>query len=186
MTIQSTDLISELTDITTLLIKEASNFKSLSIRHLNQKKDDTSWSVLECIEHLNRYCDFYIPEIKYRIQTSNYNYEPYFKPGILGNYFSKSMKYKPKLNYMKTFKSMNPIGSNLSPDVITTFIEYQNQLLTILHNCKSINLTNTKTAVSISKLIKLRLGDTLRVVIYHNQRHVVQAINSLKNYSYLE
>lgn len=180
MTIQSTDLISELTDITTLLIKEATYFKTLSVDHLNQKKDNTSWSVLECIEHLNRYGEFYIPEIKYRIQISNYTYEPYFKTGILGNHFSKSMKYKPKLNTMKTFKSMNPIGSDVSPEVITTFIEHQNQLLTILDSCKSINLTKTKTAISISKLIKLRLGDTLRVVVYHNHRHIIQTQNCLK------
>ncbi|MGB3549023.1 MAG: hypothetical protein WBA17_18760 [Saprospiraceae bacterium] len=39
-------------------------------------------------------------------------------------------------------------------------------------------MNRTKTAVSITKLIRLRLGDTLRVVVYHNQRHVAQALRA--------
>ncbi|MEO9077333.1 MAG: DinB family protein, partial [Gelidibacter sp.] len=31
------------------------------------------------------------------------------------------------------------------------------------------------TAISISNLIKLKVGDTFRVVVYHNERHLVQA-----------
>ncbi|RXM56703.1 hypothetical protein BOQ60_25350, partial [Chryseobacterium sp. CH1] len=31
-----------------------------------------------------------------------------------------------------------------------------------------IDLEKTKTSISISKLIKLKLGDTFRFVIYHN------------------
>jgi len=76
---------------------------------------------------------------------------------------------------MKTFKSMNPNNSQLDASVLDTFLYQQQQLIKLLDQCENINLTKTKTAISISKLIKLRLGDTLRVVIYHNWRHVVQA-----------
>jgi len=64
--------------------------------------------------------------------------------------------------------------------VIKEFLEQQQQILRILEVSKNIDLTGTKTAISISKLIKLRLGDTLRVVIYHNERHIQQANNALR------
>jgi hypothetical protein len=35
-----------------------------------------------------------------------------------------------------------------------------------------------KTSISISSFIKLRLGDTLRLVVYHNWRHLIQAKNA--------
>src|SRR5690606_41809639 len=48
--------------------------------------------------------------------------------------------------------------------------------LQLLEASKRVDLTQVKTSISISKWIKLRLGDTLRVVIYHNRRHIVQAL----------
>ena len=49
--------------------------------------------------------------------------------------------------------------------------------MTILvnHASKNVNLDKIKTAISISKLIRLKLGDTFRVLIYHNERHIKQA-----------
>ena len=75
---------------------------------------------------------------------------------------------------MKTFKEMNPNGSQLSLETAETFIHQQHQLLVILSKARQVDLTKVKTSISISKWIKLRLGDTLRVVIYHNLRHIVQ------------
>lgn len=82
---------------------------------------------------------------------------------------------KEKLNKMKTFKDKNPIGSGLDKRTIERFINQQEQLLNLLDKSKEIDLNKIKTAISISKWIKLKLGDTFRVVIYHNDRHIVQA-----------
>jgi hypothetical protein len=45
----------------------------------------------------------------------------------------------------------------------------------LLDKAKNVSLGKTKTGISISKLIKLKLGDTFRFVIYHNIRHIEQA-----------
>ena len=82
---------------------------------------------------------------------------------------------KEKLNKMKTFKDKNPLGSKLDKSTIERFISQQEQVLNLLDKSRKIDLSKTKTAISISKLIKLRIGDTFRVVIYHNERHLVQA-----------
>lgn len=90
---------------------------------------------------------------------------------------------KEKLNKMKTIKSMNPVGSNLDKSVLDKFINQQKTLLELLKQAKKVNLTKTKTGISISKWIKLRLGDTFRVVIYHNLRHMIQAEKVVKEAS---
>ena len=82
---------------------------------------------------------------------------------------------KEKLNKMKTFKSMNPIGSNLDKTVLEKFLSQQKTLLELLQQAEKVSLTKNKTGISISKWIKLKLGDTFRIVIYHNLRHVIQA-----------
>ena len=171
----SSTLLDELREITQTNIQEVKQLLALDSEQLNYKPSSESWSILECMEHLNRYGNFYIPEITQRIKQSKHEKSDTFKTGLLGDYFAKSMLPKEKLNKMKTFKSMNPNNSQLDASVLDTFLDQQKQLLKLLDQSENINLTKTKTAISISKLIKLRLGDTLRVVIYHNWRHVVQA-----------
>ncbi len=181
----SETLIIDLVNRTKENLNKVQSFVDLNKEVLNYKASPEKWSVLECIEHLNRYGDFYIPEIKQQIQSSNYKHSDHFKTGVLGNYFAKSMLPKEKLNKMKTFKPMNPIGSKLNKEVLSKFITQQQMLLDLLNKARSVNLTKTKTGISISKWIKLRLGDTFRVVIYHNQRHVVQAGNVLERFDEL-
>src|SRR5690606_40982799 len=112
---------------------------------------------------------------KNRIESSSTKTEKVFKRGWIGNYFAQSMLPKEKLNKMNTFKAMNPIHSNLNKAVIDVFIDQQNQILKLLTAAEHINLNKVKTSISITKMIKLKLGDTFRFMIYHNERHIVQA-----------
>lgn len=171
-------LINDLSKRTYAVIEKAELWLDLSDAQLNFKPAADSWSLLECIEHLNRYGRFYLPEIEQRIQGSSHASDD-FKSGWLGDYFAKSMLPKEKLNKMKTFKVMDPAGSSLSRSVIQEFLDQQKQMLQLLRKSSKISLTKTKTSISISPLIKLRLGDTFRVVVYHNERHLVQAEKAL-------
>lgn len=157
--------------------------ESHSDETLNWKANQESWSILENLEHLNRYGDFYLPEIERRIAQSTFQPSEEFKSGILGNYFAKSMLPKEKLNKMKTFSDMNPINSDLDRSTIAKFLTQQRTILDLLDASRQINLTKVKTSISISKFIKLRLGDTFRVIVYHNYRHMVQIQNVLDDYN---
>lgn len=153
--------------------------KSLNDETLNKRLHENSWSILECLQHLNLYGNYYLKEIfdKMMIDVSTPN--EYFNSGFLGNYFAQSMLPKQKPNKMKTFKSMNPIHSNLDRSVIDIFIDHQNTLLTLLEKAKNKNIEKIKTNISLTKLIKLRLGDTFRFLINHNIRHIQQMKNIL-------
>lgn len=168
-------LLQDLTSRTMSHIARVQKLQAIDHVSLNRKTDEKSWSILECIEHLNRYGDYYIPEITTRIKASKKAWEKDFKSGWLGNYFAESMLPKEQLKKMKTFKSMNPVGSSLNPKVINTFLNQQSQILELLKLAEGVSLSKTKTSISISSLIKLKLGDTLRFVIFHNERHLVQA-----------
>ncbi|MTI21539.1 DinB family protein [Fulvivirga sp. RKSG066] len=179
MKIKSQQLIDELKAITQQLLSDAESLKAKDLSELQQQPESDKWNALMCLEHLNRYGDFYLPEIKSRLAYSTHEADEYFKGGLLGNYFAESMKPKEKLNKMNTFKSMNPIDDTLDKDTIDTFIAQQKEMLNLLDDARDKSLKKTKTAISISKWIKLRLGDTFRIVIYHNQRHMVQAFNAI-------
>ncbi len=181
MKISTSDLLDELKNRTREHMQYAEMLLHKPENDLNFRISPDSWSVLECLEHLNRYGDFYIPELTNTISGSGTVSQPFFKAGILGNYFAKSMFPKEKLNKMKTLKSMNPIHSQLNRSVVKEFIKQQKQLLELLEKAGNVDLEKVKTGISISKIIKIKLGDTFRFVIYHNERHMEQVKKVLAN-----
>ena len=165
-------------DLKALLAKQKNalaQLQALNESELNQKPDADSWSALECIEHLCRYGDFYLPECQAVLLSAQAQNEPYFKSSLLGEYFAKSMWPEEKTKPMNTFKNMNPIYSDTRKDVLKDFGHQLQQWESFIAKAENYSWRKLKTSISISKLIKLRLGDTLRVVIYHQERHLKQA-----------
>lgn len=174
MKIQSQKLLKDLKRITQQNLEFAENLLTEEDKKLNFRLSEKSWSVLECIEHLNLYGKFYIPEISKKIKKSETKPKEIFSSGVLGNYFAQPMLPKENINKMKTFKSMNPIHSHLDKKVLNEFISQQKQMINLLNEAGNCDLNKVKTSISISNLIKLKLGDTFRFVIYHNLRHMEQ------------
>ena len=176
MKIDNNILIDDLLRRTEQATAKAKFFKQLSIDQLRYKKGG-QWSILECLEHLNLYGDFYLLEIENRIiEKGNRGGSKIFRSGLLGNYFANLMEVKEgKVTKMKTPKDKNPVNMNLTETTIARFLQQQEQLVKLLQTCRSMDLTRTKCAISLTRLIKLRLGDTLRFFTYHIERHVLQA-----------
>lgn len=175
MKISQHQMLEELRTMTINHQARVAKLSELTNDQLTAKKDENSWSILECIEHLNRYGDFYLPEIAKQLAKSPTSKTTFFKAGLLGNYFAQSMLPKEKLNVMKTFASMNPNKNSLNNKVLSKFQFQLTEMHILLEKSEEYSLQKIKTRISISKWIKLRLGDTLRVVIYHNERHIQQA-----------
>ncbi len=168
-------LIEDLITRTKEVLNAIEEFKMLPEATLNWRAAAESWSILENIEHLNLYGDFYLPEMQRRIQAAPKRQGDYtFKSGVFGNYFAEAMLPKEKLNSMKTFKDKNPLGSQLDKSVLDRFVQQEKTMLDILQQARQIDLVKTKSATTLP-VIKFRLGDTFRFVIYHHQRHIVQA-----------
>ena len=171
---QSENLIQSLLEQTRQIINQIEKLKTYELQTLTWKENETSWSILECLEHLNLYGDFYLPEMENKIKNSTTKTDIEFKNGILGNYFAKSMLPKEKLNKMKTFKDKNPLNADLDKTVIDKFINQQIKLLDLLNQSRNVSLNKVKIQTSISSLIKLKLGDTFEFFINHIIRHLKQ------------
>lgn len=171
------DLLQRMEKCTRTVKKE---FENLPAEQL-QFKNGERWSILECIEHLNLYGDFYLVEIEKKIIANRKESAPLkFKSGLLGNYFANLMEVRNgKITKMKSPRDKNPANCRLSITVISRFLKQQDHLISLLNQCRTVDLTKTKTAISLTNLIKLRLGDTLRFYCYHIERHVLQAVRAL-------
>lgn len=169
-------LLNDLIQQSQEIIHEAEGFKSESLELLNYRQQEKSWSILECLEHLNLYGDFYLPEIETRIKTSKHSWNPTFKTTWFANRTVLSMlpKEEQVSNQMNTFKDKNPLNSQLGYKTVERFLNQQKRYVELLQSARKVNLTKVKTNITLP-ILKFRLGDTFRFVVYHNYRHIVQA-----------
>ena len=141
------------------------------------------WSIAQILEHLNSYGRIYLPQMDKAISASQSNRDAWFNSGLLGNYFTNMMKPKNVFevtNKMKAFKTHSPENKLNAGKVLDEFVEQQHTLLQLLEMAKLKNLNSIRIPLSITTLVKLKLGDTFRFLIAHEQRHFIQARNSLK------
>ena len=80
---QSEKLIQTLLEQTRQIINQAEKLKSYDLNTLTWKENEISWSILECLEHLNLYGEFYLPQIESKIENSTTKNDLEFKSGIL-------------------------------------------------------------------------------------------------------
>ena len=184
MKIPTNQLIDQLLQATEKSSAAVRAFSQLDARTLNFKMHPDSWSMLECIEHLNLYGDFYLPEIERQLlKAKRAEMVHDFKPGLIGNYFANLMKVNNgKMKKMQSPKDKNPSNSKLSITSIDRFLKQQELLKSLLMEGRNCDLMKIKTGISLTKLIRLQLGDTFRFFVYHIERHVYQAEQVLQLY----
>ncbi|PWT98867.1 MAG: hypothetical protein C5B52_11500 [Bacteroidetes bacterium] len=152
---------------------------------LRTQPAEKKWSVAQVIEHLNIYNRYYLAELENRMNVAPKELfgSAVFTPGWLGNYFTKMMRpgKNGTVGYkMQTPKNYRPV-SDLDPvKVINEFVNGENRLLRLLDLAKQVNIGKIRIPISISKLIRMKMGDTFRFLVAHQQRHMVQVENTLK------
>ena len=140
------------------------------------------WSVVQVVEHLNTYGRYYLPKLKEALSSTRLPARAYFSPGLLGGYFTKSMKPKPDgtiVNKMKAFKNHSPKPGIDSKAALDEFGQQEILLLQLLNNARNTDLEKIRISVSIAPFIKLKMGDVFAFLIAHHQRHFVQIHTTL-------
>ena len=184
----TSQLVSELKGITQTnidLIKK--KFSHLNDQQKNWRKDTESWSINEIFAHLNEFAHYYHQAFATKIERTRYN-EPkdIFISSPLGRSAWKSMKLGNLKNIKRKFKAQRIYNPLIHSELVTgkdteTFESNQIELIAIIDKAELVNLRKVKVPISISKIVRLRLGDALLFVVYHNERHMQQALNILSN-----
>jgi hypothetical protein len=178
---KSIELLENLQADTRQLILTVNYLQTTNPGLLLQEPAPGKWSVIQVLEHLNSYGRYYLLAIERALEKDKPAIEV-FKPGWLGNYFTKLMKPGENgiiVNKMQSPKDHQPSKYLDVFPVLTTFLEQQHYLLELLELAKSKNISSIRTPVSISRLIRLKVGDTFRFLVAHEQRHFVQIDNTL-------
>lgn len=155
----------------------ARDFLPLSEEQLNWKEEAHEWSIGECLSHLNSISKTHLEEISKAISQSPYRSpNTYFEQNWLG----KRLVARVRLNQNNQIKKPRQSPSQYAPvfhatNIVQTFLDNQKQILQFLKSAQQIDIQKTKIPIAFGGLIKIPLGDVLQMIVYHHERHLVQA-----------
>ncbi len=144
---------------------------------LNQQPAPGKWSIAQVLEHLNSYNRYYLPEMEKALKGSSVPFNPVFRAGLFGNYFTNMMQPGEDgriLHKMQAPKDHRPAAILDTTKVLAEFMTGQAHLLELMTLAGKTDMNRLKVPVSISRFIKLKLGDTFRFLTAHQLRHFVQ------------
>lgn len=184
----SSQLLSEIKGITLTNIEVTrKKFFHLSDEQKKWKPSLDSWNILEIFAHLNEYSRFYNGTFLNKIQTTKFRTpQENFISSPLGRSAWNSMKLGNAKNVKRKFRALKAFNPTINPGLIQEqaiqqFCALQQDFIAIIEAASAVNIRKAKVHTSMSKIIKLRLGDALLFATYHNERHLQQALNLLNN-----
>lgn len=162
----------------------AQKFLSQSKDLLTLKHPREDWSVADCIEHLNEFCEYYIPQIETIVQEGiEKGIEPdaFFSSNSMGTEAINSVHPQnlPSMQTMGHFKGRD-IGGEKNEKVINQFMDYQERLMIVLQKAQQTSLIKLSVPVRNREEWGLQLGDCFQYLIAHQILHTLQAMNLLE------
>ena len=175
-----TEALLEMLDIQEQAIGFGESLKTRTDDALNARPGEDRWSSLECLEHLNRYADHYLPLLIRSAENTESRKKEAYRAGLLGKPFALAMHPARRAKTMNSPKNMNPLLSMLERDTVDKFISNQKQFSDLLKSLEGKSLRGSRIPISIVPIVKLHLGDMLHTLVWHHARHCLQAEEALK------
>jgi len=160
-------------------------FSPLDEAALHFKPSPVSWSILECLEHLNRYNRFYNAELAAALAK-----QAHTKPACNSQQVTYSWLGRKSYEAVrpenaqasKTLQRMNPSSSHLNRAVLEEFLQHQANLALLLEKAAGADLNQKAVRIEFFKLFKLKTGEAFQFLVAHEQRHMQQALRVKQQY----
>nr|GFC79004.1 hypothetical protein [Tanacetum cinerariifolium] len=132
-------------------------FAPLGPALLTQRLAPTSWSILECLAHLNSYSRYYNAAFAQALAQPSITLvtDPEVTYSWLGRK-SVAMMQPTNLQKQTALKRLNPLGSQLGVDVLIEFDQHHACLVALLAQAEQADLNRAAIPVEFFRLLKLR------------------------------
>jgi len=152
------------------------NFQNMSEQQLLYVPNKDSWSISQCLQHLNSYGEYYLPLLEQEKNRSSKSLpNTIYKSSWIGNYFVNKMDPKRSPKKLKSMQKHIPSQGITAPQIISNHLSQQEALLLYIRIFQTLNLSKRSIPTSLTPLIKLTSMDTLRFLVAHTSRHILQA-----------
>ena len=149
----------------------------LSDAQLNWQPAPGTWSIGQCLSHLNVAGFLISRRMEDAIEKAHsdglYSNGP-FRYGVLGKWFIRSMQPDAWLR-MPAPAPYLPTSDHNREVVVPRFIELQEDLIAAVENANGLDLQRITIVSPVSRLIRFNLGVWFAATEAHERRHLAQA-----------
>lgn len=151
----------------------------MSEDQFNWKPNPDSWSVAECIDHLNRVARGYVPAMSSKLREADRGASGPFRYGWLSRKFIESLS--PGSRPLKTAGAMKPIDSRTDSsqlpkqETLGEFLALTDDFVQIVDEAKGVDLASVKMRSPFLRLLRLPIGAFIEALGQHAHRHLDQA-----------
>jgi hypothetical protein len=139
--------------------------------------DNRSWSIAQCIDHLNVTARLYLPQLDEGIANAirqGLDGEGPFTYWWLARMFVRMLEPPPRVR-MKTPESFQPPPSRTRHEIMAAFRAYQVQYVDRLRQANGLDLSRARVRSPAASWIHVPLGSGFAAMTAHERRHLWQA-----------
>jgi hypothetical protein len=173
------ELISQFKNETTANKKQIEKLLSLNPQQLTWQPAANKWSVMQCLEHMNRTTRHYLQHIN-PANAKRDDGDNEFKASFMGGFLAKGFAQIPPKRKFKTTKKFNPPNDMNPQEVLKDFISLNEKLSQRLESLGGYNLNKNKIPTPAISFLKFRFGDVINMDAKHTARHLYQIENIMK------
>jgi hypothetical protein len=141
-----------------------------------QRPSPGSWSVAECLQHLNISVDSYFPIwqqlIANAVPRKTMISAPY-RTDFWGRLLSWILE-PPSRTRSKTPSSFEPVDVNSIESVLSGFLERQERIMATLRRCRGRAIDRVKMASPVDRRIHYTVWSSFLIIAAHQRRHLWQ------------
>ena len=175
MTYDTNELLDRLQQRVTENVALLDQLATLPEEKLHLRPRPKAWTALEALAHINKFDRAYQRQVEHSLAATNYGPAATFRPGWLGNKVANWARPGAKTIKLWAPKSVNFREREVPAGTLADSQDYSLKLSDLIERVRTTDLARTKVATIETPWVKLRLGDVLRLLVYHDWRHIEQA-----------
>jgi len=171
-------ILSDLHDRIEVVKNNIQPFLKLQPQQLHWKPAPDKWSIAEIFEHVNITHAIYLKYINTALTDAPIQARETFKSNLLGKWAYDIIMPRQDGSVFKLRAPKFLHADTIQLDgqqVLSSFMKQLEDFDHILELARYVDLQKIKIPFSFTKILKLRLGDNLRFIVAHNERHLLQA-----------
>jgi hypothetical protein len=155
--------------------KEAAHLVAgLSVKQLAWREGPRTWSVAECLNHLNVAGNASVSGIRAALVDARARgllADGPFRHSLIGRCFIRLMDAPPRIRFSAP-KAYRPAWDLPAPEIIEGFVRLQRDLVRVLEDADGIDLARVKVRNPVSNRFRMSLGQEFALTAAHERRHL--------------
>jgi len=153
---------------------------------LNWVAEDEVWTIAQNMDHLSKINGAYLEKSTEKVEEvkeAGLEEESPFRSGYLGTFMSSLMGPESSFK-LKAAEKFSPESKIYNADIKATLCHSFDSIAKLIDDIEGLDLNKIKITLPNNNLMRIKLGDVIKVLIDHIWRHLnkIKAITELKDF----